>query len=107
MLSPAWENLDAFLSPDEFATEAVLQLQGGATRQISGIYDEPFLNAELGEYDMDTTRPRLLCKAADVSGVTRGDVLVINGKSLDILSAPQADGTGMATLDLAPRMENT
>lgn len=103
MLSPDWENLDDFLSTDEFATPAVLQLQGGTTRPISGIYDEPFLNSELGEYNMDTTRPRMLCKAIDVVGVTRGDALVINGKTLDILSTPQADGTGMATLDLAPR----
>lgn len=104
MPAPAWENLDAFLSPDEFATTAQLQLQNGTTRSVRGIYDEPFLNAELGEYDLDTTRPRLLCKAGDLAGVTRGDVLVINGQTLDILSAPQADGTGMATLDLAPRM---
>lgn len=104
MLSPAWENLDAFLSPDEFATVAELQLQNGTTRQVRGIYDEPFLNAELGEYDLDTTRPRLLCKASDLVGVKRGDALVINGQTLDILTAPQADGTGMATLDLAPRM---
>lgn len=104
MPAPAWENLDAFLSTDEFATSADLQLQDGTTRTIRGIYDEPFLNAELGEYDLDTTRPRLLCKAADVVGVARGDVLVINGQTLDIMTAPQADGTGMATLDLAPRM---
>lgn len=104
MPAPDWENLDVFLSADDFATVAELQLQNGTTRSVRGIYDEPFFNAELGEYDLDTTRPRMLCKAGDLAGVTRGDVLVISGQTLDILSAPQADGTGMATLDLAPRM---
>ena len=101
-LSPSWENLDDFLSPADFATPVVVHLHGGTTRPVNGIYDEPYLNAELGEYDMDTIRPRFTCKMADVADVKRGDRLAINGKMLDILSAPQADGTGMAVLDLAP-----
>ncbi len=103
MLEPSWEDLDGFLNTDEFATTAVLQLQNGTTRQIVGIFDEPFLDANLGEYRMDQVAPRFTCRADQVGGVTRGDVLVVQGRTLDIMQSPQADGTGMAAIRLAPR----
>jgi len=100
MLSPGWENLDEFLNTDEFAVTAELQLQAGATRSLDGIFDEPFLDTNLGEYSMDQVAPRFMCRAADVADVGRGDVLIVLGRTLDIMSAPMADGTGMATLRL-------
>lgn len=101
MPAPAWEDLDAFLNVDEFAITATVSLQDGTTRTVRGIFDDPYLNAELGEYEMDTNRPRLTCKESDVIGVTRGDVVEIDGKAYDVLSAPHADGTGMAMLEMA------
>lgn len=105
MPAPEWENLDDFLDVDEFATEATVEFQDvlQADRPIVGIFDEPYLNAELGEYSMDTVQPRFLCKAAAVAGVQRGDVLLIGSDRWDILTGPQPDGTGMATLSLAPQ----
>lgn len=100
---PAWENLDAFLNPAEFAEPATLQLQGGVVRQVVGIFDEPFLDATLGEYRHDTTQPRFLGKEAALTGATRGDTLVIGARQFDVLSSPEVDGTGMATLRLAPK----
>lgn len=107
MLQPDWENLDEFLNEDEFAVPAELQLQSGQTRQITGIYDEPFLDAELGEYRMDQVQPRYLTRADLVADVSRGDVLVVLGRTMDIMQTPMADGTGMATLRLAPRRSAT
>jgi hypothetical protein len=103
MLQPSWENLDGFLNADEFAVSAVLQLQGGTTRAIVGIFDEPFMDATLGEYRMDQVAPRFTCRADQVGDVRRGDVLVVQGRTLDVMQSPQADGTGMATIRLAPR----
>lgn len=103
MPSPAWEELDAFLDTDDFATEAIVTLQGGVSRPIHGIFDDPYLNAENGEYDFDTARPRLTCKEIDVLGVIRGDTCEIDGVTYDILSSPHSDGTGMAVLELAPQ----
>lgn len=34
-------------------------------------------------------------------GVTRGDVVEIDGKTYDVLTGPQPDGTGMAMLEMA------
>lgn len=105
MPSPDWEDLSVFLQTDEFAVTATVVLQDGTTRSVDGIFDDPFLNAQLGEYELDTARPRLTCRESDVAGVTRGDTATINGEIYDVMTGPQSDGTGMAMLDLARRVE--
>ncbi|WP_417842023.1 head-tail joining protein [Terasakiella sp.] len=104
MTQPSWDDLDVFLSPDDFGVQAVLTPQdGGTTREVTVIYDEPYFNPQLGEYEADRTEPRANGKEADFVGVKRGDTLTISstGKVLDILTAPQPDGTGWAVLVLA------
>ena len=103
-MRPAWDDLDAFLDPDEFGVRATVRLQSGAVRQVVGIFDELYLNAQLGEYEADSTRPRLLCKESDLLGVTRGDVVELDGRAFDVMTSPQPDGVGMAVLDLAPQL---
>lgn len=100
---PFAEDIDVFLRVDEFAHACELRLVGGTIREIHGIFDETFLDAELGEYALNTSQPRLLGKAADLAGVIRGDTVVIAGREFDVMSAPQIDGTGMATLRLGPK----
>ncbi len=98
---PDWEELDEFFSPDEFSTEGVINHQSGEQISVLGLFDEKPFDAELGEYDMDTSTPRFLCKAADVSNVSNRDTITINTVSYDILKLPEFDGTGLATLTLA------
>lgn len=105
MPTPAWDDPGAFLSVDEFALEATITPQEGAVFAVAGIFDEPYLNAELGEYDLDSTRPRLTCKESDVLGkVSRRDQVDLDGRTFDVLTEPQRDGTGMAVLDLRERV---
>ncbi len=101
MPTPAWDDLNTFLSLDDFAVEATVTRQDGDTRVVIGIFDDPYLNAQLGEYELDTSRPRFTCRESDVIGVLRGDMVEINGRSYDVLSSAQPDGTGMAVLELA------
>ncbi len=101
MPTPAWDDLNTFLSVDDFAVEATVTRLDGDTRVVIGIFDDPYLNAQLGEYELDTSRPRFTCKESDVIGVLRGDMVEINGRSYDVLSSAQPDGTGMAVLELA------
>lgn len=104
MRGPSWENLDDFLQLDQnggFATPVVLHFQHGGTRSISVLFDDPYLNAELGEYEMDTSQPRISGKEIDLSGLQRGDFVVMDGESFDVLSGPEGDGQGWAMVKLA------
>ncbi|MCD9147815.1 head-tail joining protein [Pseudophaeobacter flagellatus] len=101
MPSPAWDNLDAFLQADDFAIEATVTPQGGVARGVSGIFDEPYLNTQIGEYEADASQPRLNCKAVDVADLRAKDTVEIEGQVYHLLTGPQFDGTGFAVLSLA------
>lgn len=100
---PFVEDLSVFLQDRDFATAAVLRLQSGTDRQVLGIFDEAYLDADLGEYRHETSAPRFAGRASDFEGARRGDVLALNGREFDVMGAPQIDGTGWAVLRLAPK----
>lgn len=106
MPAPAWEDLGEFLQDDDFAVPAVITLQGGGTIALSVVFDDPNVNAEMGDaYTRDTTLPQAMCREDLVAAVKRGDTIAITfhtgARTFDILTAPQPDGTGMAILELA------
>lgn len=101
-MSPIWDDLEQFVDTGDFACVVTLHLQDGRTRVFPAIYDEPYLNAQIGEYEADTSRPRINTLASHVVGVTRGDTVTIGSKLFDVLSSPHEDGTGFAVLELAP-----
>lgn len=101
MPKPAWENLGSFFNTAEFALSVTVTPQTGEPFEVPGIFDDPYLNAELGEYDMDTNQPRIWCKESDVSQVKTGDTLTVDGRVFDVLNNPESDGTGLAMLRLA------
>jgi hypothetical protein len=104
MGAPSWENLDDFLATDEnggFATPAVLLFSTGQRRPVSVIFDDPFFNAQLGEYDAESSQPRILGKMSDLAHVKRGDVVRVDGQDYDVMTSALPDGTGMATVMLA------
>lgn len=84
------ENLDAFLSTDEFAVSATL---GAST--FSVIFDR----AHLESLGISTTQPMLIAKTSDVSSATRGTSITVNGSAYTIMDN-QPDGTGISALML-------
>lgn len=113
MPKPSWENLDEFLQTDDaggFAHRAIITLRGGGTvGPVVGIFDDPYMDAQLGEYRMDTSAPRFMAKESDFPGVRRGDVFQLVdasgnpvGGPYAVMTYPHQDGTGMATLELEP-----
>lgn len=99
-----WENLDVFVQPDTqggFAQAALIRFADGTTRTIQVIFDDPYLNAQLGEYEADTSEPRISGKEVDMVGITRGDEVEIAGEVFDVMTSPQADGTGWALVVMA------
>ena len=101
MPSLSWDNLDAFLQADDFAIEATVTPQGGVSRVVSGIFDESYLNTQIGEFELDASQPRLTCKAADAVDLQAKDEVQIDGQRYLLLTGPQFDGTGFAVLSLA------
>lgn len=106
-MRPAWEDQDAFFVLDTdggFAFEAVITLAAGGTRTIAAIFDDPKVESKLGEFEMDTTGPRITARETDLVGVKRKGTVTIKGKQFDVLSNPLPDGTGLAMLRLAPSL---
>lgn len=106
MPKPAWEDISDFLQDDDFAVPAVINLQSGGRIDLSGIFDDPNVNADLGDaYTKDDVYPKLTCDEALVGAVRRGDTITIRfpcgATTYDILAAAKPDGTGMAELELA------
>lgn len=104
MRGPSWENLDDFLQTDDnggFAQPAVIHFQAGGSRTVNVIFDDPYLNAQLGEYEADTSEPRIGGKETDLVGVRRGDEVEVAGERFDVMTSPQADGTGWALVTMA------
>lgn len=100
MAAPDWEDLDAFLGLHDFAVQARLLFRDGRQREVSVIFDDAFLDVQIGEYSLEATQPRALGKEADLAGLRRGDQVRIGGVTYDVTAGPQEDGTGMATVPL-------
>ena len=100
-MQPDWEDLSTFFDTDEFATRAVVTRGSETVAEVPGIFDDANEVASLGEYDLDHPAPRLVCPEADVADVSKGDVVMIEGRAFDLMQEPDRDGTGLATLILA------
>jgi len=102
MPSPAWEDLDVFLQEDDFATKATINLQGGQSRAVVGIFDDPSITAHLGGYHRDDNNVMLTVKETDTVGVRKRDTVTVHhhtgAKSYDVMKTPEADGTGMSII---------
>lgn len=104
MPKPSWENLDDFLTTDDdggFAIPAIIRFQDGSRQTVTVIYDDPYFNAQLGEYDADSSQPRITGKEADLAGIRRGDLVQVSDVTYEALTSYQPDGTGMAMVSLA------
>ena len=114
-MGPDWEDLSVFIDPGAFGVAARSFYRSHPTAgegTVSVIFDQAWLNPELGEYEAETYAPRLSGRAVDLAFVERGDAVVIGGEIVggelvggerfDVLTSAQPDGTGWATVTLAP-----
>lgn len=70
------------------------------TITCKGIFDNGFVDANIGETVLDTTAPRLTCVASDVANVPREATVTVRGKSYSVTQI-QPDGTGFSIVHLA------
>ena len=106
MTSPAWENLDVFFNVDDFATRATFSRAGVVLRSVDGIFDEPVLDAQIGEYVSGRGEPRLTCKSVDVLSIKKHDtatIAAVPGATFEVVSDPNHDGAGTAVVSFVRR----
>lgn len=104
MPSPSWENLDDFLALDTdggFALPAVILFRNGETKTASVIFDDPYFDAQAGEYVADTSSPRITGKESDLGRIRRGDSITIAGETFLATASAEPDGTGTAVVHMA------
>lgn len=103
MPAPAWENLDDFLDLDTdggFAFSAVIQFRDNTSKTVSVIFDDPYFDAQIGEYAADTSSPRITGKESDLGRVRRGDTITIAGETFLATASAEPDGTGTAVVHM-------
>jgi hypothetical protein len=98
----AWEDPADFLSTDEFATTATFSRGGKViARDVPGIFDDPTMNVETGEYDMNSSAPRFTCALSRVGMLKKNDEAMIDGAAYLLDHDPHKDGTGWAVLTMS------
>lgn len=95
------EDLTQFFDDDEFAIEAAHVMPDGSHRPFHAIFDDPYLNAELGMYELDTSDPRLTARWSDIAAVKRHDIVIVNNVRHQVVTHPKPDGTGLGVLKLS------
>ena len=89
-----------FLDVDDFGTTASYTVQGGSAVDISGIFDNEFIEVDAGgTVGVAIQQPIFLFRTSAVSSATDGDAITILGVAYTIRIV-QDDGTGMTTLVL-------
>jgi hypothetical protein len=89
----------------EFAEdeEIVFEFMTGddeTTITARAIFDNSFVDANIGETALDTTAPRLTCVASEVAGVPREAACIVRGNTYSVTQI-QPDGTGFAIVQLS------
>lgn len=94
------DDLDVFI--DDFSEDAAIVFTWeGGSKTCKGIFDNGFVDAQIGEISLATTQPRLTCKAADVVGIVpREATTSVRGQNYSVVEV-QPDGTGFAVVTLA------
>jgi len=89
-------DLDTFLDTTDFAVAATLN----GTTAINVIFDAAYEAVNLQTGEVEGAAPVAICKSSDVSGVSHGDTLDVNGTTYYVRGI-QPDGTGLTTLILS------
>lgn len=74
--------------------------EGESSITCKGIFDNSFVDSNIGETIMDTTQPRVTCQHSAVVTLPREAIVTIRGKPYSVVQV-QPDGTGFAIIHLA------
>jgi hypothetical protein len=83
----------------DFGITATVTPSGGSASDITVIFDNEYIDVDIGEAGVQSTQPKFICKTTDVSSLTEGDTAVINSITYYI-QIIQQDGTGFSEVFL-------
>ena len=85
---------------DDFAVSVKLVFKDNRLRPrtIKAVFDEPYVDADLGEYVLDTVQPRITAAWSDVKDCKKFDFAIVHGKRYVLSHNAQSDGTGVGML---------
>ncbi len=94
----------SFFGADEFGVVAKYMTRGGTIAQITGQFDNPRINVQIGQVvESIDDRPTFTCPIedlpADALGGDAGDAIEINAKRYRVANI-EPDGAGLAVLTL-------
>lgn len=96
----------------DFGVEAEITLRDGTVVAAKGIFDCAEMDGALGNAKVAATQPRLSLPLEAVSGAARGDAVRLSdanvfpgGEAVFRIAEIIAEGTGWATLALAPKKD--
>lgn len=93
------DDLDQLLDTDEFATSVTYTPTGGEASTINGIFDPEMIEIDPYTGETVTTRPMIVVKTSDVSGIRHKDAFTINGESFEVLKFQSNHGLTEITLN--------
>lgn len=82
------DDIGPFFAITDFA-KTVTHVEGAAT--FPGIFDEAGLNLEFGEASLETSSPKLMCKATDVAAVSLDDTVTVDGVNYYVAEKSKVD----------------
>ena len=85
---------------DEEVVFAFMTGDDETTVSVQAIFDNGFVDTNIGETVLDTTAPRLTCIASEVASVSREATCTVRGKTYSVTQI-QPDGTGFSIVHLA------
>lgn len=95
---PFEEPADVFFSSLDVKS-VIFHLSEGGDIPISAYFDNPFLDSNLGQTEMDTTGPYLTCKTSNLSRVATDNTVTVNNVDYRVTKI-QPDGTGVSRVYL-------
>lgn len=105
MIGRSPQALQVFLNTNHFAELFAFNICGDQQSEFSAIFDEEYLEIDLGHTQQTTKNPELTARDIDLEGVKTGTVVVrlSNGNKYSVTDI-QPDGTGMTLLKLVRKV---
>ncbi|HWL51342.1 MAG TPA: hypothetical protein VNQ90_02845 [Chthoniobacteraceae bacterium] len=93
----------SFFTAGRFSSVFTFKLPGGDL-SLKGNFDNAFYSADLGESELESSKPRAMFRFDEVESIPRGTLAIHQGALYSVIRI-EPDGTGFATVVFAHEVE--